>query len=163
MFTTADTYVVHIDPALAGDLRLLVIAAAAERTSRIRFGTGVIQLGLHHPLVALDRMILLDHLTRGRVSFGMGVGGGIPSDLSVFGLTPELAGRRMQESIDVMMELLTSSTPVTELTVRPSVIHRRATTPWIVPARPSSRSSIVEVSFGGEETKQIDRWPSSMR
>ena len=29
MFTTADTYVVHIDPALAGDLRLLVIAAAA--------------------------------------------------------------------------------------------------------------------------------------
>lgn len=91
----------------------VVIAAAAERTDRIRFGTGVIQLGLHHPLVALDRMILLDHLTRGRVSFGMGVGGGIPSDLSVFGLTPEQAGRRMQESIDVMMELLTSPEPVT--------------------------------------------------
>lgn len=90
-----------------------VIAAAAERTRDIHFGTGVIQLGLHHPLVALDRMILLDHLTRGRVSFGMGVGGGIPSDLSVFGLTPELAGRRMQESIDVMMELLTSAAPVT--------------------------------------------------
>jgi len=90
-----------------------VIAAAAERTSRIRFGTGVVQLGLHHPLVVLDRMILLDHLTRGRVSFGMGVGGGIPSDLSVFGLTPELAGRRMQESIDVMMKLLRSSEPVT--------------------------------------------------
>lgn len=90
-----------------------VIAAAAERTSRIRFGTGVVQLGLHHPLVALDRMILLDHLTRGRVSFGMGVGGGIPSDLTVFGLTPEVAGRRMQESIDVMMELLSSPDPVT--------------------------------------------------
>ncbi|HEX6219938.1 MAG TPA: LLM class flavin-dependent oxidoreductase, partial [Acidimicrobiia bacterium] len=90
-----------------------VIAAAAERTTRIRFGTGVVQLGLHHPLVALDRMILLDHLTRGRTSFGMGVGGGIPSDLSVFGLTPEQAGRRMQESVDVMMELLTSSEPVT--------------------------------------------------
>lgn len=90
-----------------------VIAAAAERTRRIRFGTGVLQLGLHHPLVALDRMILLDHLTRGRVSFGMGVGGGIPSDLSIFGLTADQAGRRMQESIDVMMELLTSSEPVT--------------------------------------------------
>jgi limonene 1,2-monooxygenase len=90
-----------------------VIAAAAQRTRRIRFGTGVVQLGLHHPLVVLDRMILLDHLTRGRVSFGMGVGGGIPSDLSVFGLTPEEAGRRMQESIDVMMELLSSSRPVT--------------------------------------------------
>lgn len=90
----------------------LVIAAAAERTQRIRFGTGVVQLGLHHPLVALDRMILLDHLTQGRVSFGVGVGGGIPSDLSVFGLTPDEAGRRMQQSLDVMLALLDGG-PVT--------------------------------------------------
>jgi limonene 1,2-monooxygenase len=89
-----------------------VIAVAAERTERIRLGTGVVQLGLHHPLVALDRMITLDHLTKGRVDFGMGVGGGIPSDLSVFGLTPELAGRRMQESIEAMMALLEADGPV---------------------------------------------------
>lgn len=91
----------------------VVIAAAAERTEHIRFGTGVVQVGLHHPLVALDRMILLDHLTRGRVSFGLGVGGGIPSDLTVFGLTPEVAGRRMQESLEVMLELLAGEGPVT--------------------------------------------------
>ena len=89
------------------------IAAAAERTERIRLGTGVLQLGLHHPLVALDRMIFLDHLTKGRTSFGMGVGGGIPSDLAVFGLGPTSAGRRMQESIDAMTRLLSSSRPVT--------------------------------------------------
>ena len=88
------------------------IAAAAERTKDIRFGTGVVQAGLHHPLVALDRMILLDHLTRGRVSFGLGVGGGIPSDLSVFGLSAEEAGKRMQESLDVMMRLLAGEGPV---------------------------------------------------
>jgi limonene 1,2-monooxygenase len=94
----------------------LVIAAAAERTERIRFGTGVVQAGLHHPLVALDRMILLDHLTRGRVSFGLGIGGGIPSDLEVFGLTYEEAGRRMQESVDVMLRLLDGDEPVSEKT-----------------------------------------------
>lgn len=94
----------------------VLIAAAAQRTSNIRFGTGVLQLGLHNPLVALDRMILLDHLTRGRVSFGMGVGGGIPSDLTVFGLDYERAGERMQQSIDVMMRLLDGSDPVTEKT-----------------------------------------------
>lgn len=88
------------------------IAAAAERTDRIRFGTGVVQAGLHHPLIALDRMILLDHLTRGRVSFGLGIGGGIPSDLTVFGLTTETAVRRMQESIDVMLRLLDTEEPV---------------------------------------------------
>jgi limonene 1,2-monooxygenase len=89
------------------------IAAAAERTKEIHFGTGVVQAGLHHPLVALDRMILLDHLTRGRVSFGLGVGGGIPSDLTVFDLAPEAAASRMQESLDVIMRLLEGDEPVT--------------------------------------------------
>ena len=88
------------------------ITAAAERTKHIRFGTGVLQLGLHHPLVALDRMIFLDHLTKGRSSFGMGVGGGIPSDLSVFGLDPETAGRRMHQSIEAMTRLLSDPGPV---------------------------------------------------
>ncbi len=88
------------------------IAAAAERTKHIRFGTGVIQLGLHNPLVLLDRMILLDHLTRGRVSFGLGVGGGLPSDLKVFGLSREQAGKRLDEGIAVILELLRSGKPV---------------------------------------------------
>lgn len=92
------------------------IATAAERTEQIRFGTGVLQLGIHHPLVALDRMIFLDHLTRGRVSFGVGVGGGIPSDLTVFGLDKETAGDRMAESLDTMLRLLAGEGPVTERT-----------------------------------------------
>lgn len=92
------------------------IAAAAERTRTIRLGTGVVQVGLHHPLIALDRMILLDHLTRGRVMFGVGVGGGLPSDLKVFGLSPEEAGRRLGEGLEVMMRLLQSDQPVTEKT-----------------------------------------------
>ena len=91
----------------------IVIAAAAERTKRLKLGTGVVQLGLHHPLVALDRMILLDHLTRGRAMFGVGVGGGLPSDLAVFGLDPAVAGKRMGESLEVMMRLLTEEDPIT--------------------------------------------------
>jgi len=88
------------------------IAAAAQRTQRMRLGTGVIQLGLHNPLVLLDRMILLDHLTRGRAMFGVGVGGGLPSDLKVFGLDAETAGRRFNESIDAITRLLNDSEPV---------------------------------------------------
>lgn len=91
----------------------LIIASAADHTERIRFGTGVLQLGLHHPLVVLDRMILLDHMTRGRTTFGVGVGGGIPSDLTVFGLDGPTAGRRMRESLDAMRSLLDGSGPVT--------------------------------------------------
>src|SRR5271170_3036430 len=43
------------------------IAAAAERTRHIKLGTGVASVPYHHPLILADRMVLLDHLTRGRV------------------------------------------------------------------------------------------------
>lgn len=88
------------------------IAAAAEHTRHIGLGTGVMQVGLHHPLVALDRMIFLDHVTRGRAMFGVGAGGGVPSDLRVFGLSREEAGRRMDESLDAMFRLLFTEGPV---------------------------------------------------
>src|SRR4051794_36665818 len=49
----------------------IFIATAAERTRHIKLGTGVISLPYHHPLWVADRMVLLDHLTRGRVMFGI--------------------------------------------------------------------------------------------
>ena len=48
------------------------IATAAERTKRIRLGTGVISLPYHHPYMVANRMVLLDHLTKGRVILGDG-------------------------------------------------------------------------------------------
>ena len=48
----------------------IFIAAAAERAKRIRFGTGVISLAYHNPLWVADRLILLDHLTHGRIIGG---------------------------------------------------------------------------------------------
>src|SRR5579871_633163 len=50
----------------------LFIAVAAERTRSIRFGTGVISLPYHNPLMVANRIIQLDHHTRGRVMFGAG-------------------------------------------------------------------------------------------
>src|SRR5262249_39975573 len=50
------------------------IAAAAERTRHIRLGTGVASLPYHHPLILADRINQLDHMTRGRVMFGVGPG-----------------------------------------------------------------------------------------
>ena len=50
------------------------IAAAAERTKHVRFGSGVNSLPYHQPLMLADRFVLLDHLTRGRVMLGCGPG-----------------------------------------------------------------------------------------
>ena len=52
----------------------IFIAHAAAQTRHIKLGAGVISLPYHNPLWVADRMILLDHLTRGRAMMGVGPG-----------------------------------------------------------------------------------------
>jgi limonene 1,2-monooxygenase len=87
------------------------IAAAAQRTRHIRLGTGVSSLPYHHPLMLADRMVLLDHLTRGRVMFGVGPGA-LPSDAHMMGIDPATQRERMEESLGAIMALLTANEPV---------------------------------------------------
>src|SRR6201999_1897223 len=63
------------------------IAAAAERTQHIRLGTGVSSLPYHHPFMLADRINQLDHMTRGRVMFGVGPGA-LVSDAMMMGIPP---------------------------------------------------------------------------
>ena len=57
----------------------VAIAVLSQRTKNIKLGTGVSSLPYHQPLILADRMVLLDHITRGRVMFGVGPGA-LPSD-----------------------------------------------------------------------------------
>ena len=81
------------------------IAAAAERTSRIRLGTGVKSLPLHHPFILASTMVQLDHMTRGRTMFGVGPGA-LPTDAAMFGIDTRDTRRMMGESLDIIMRLL---------------------------------------------------------
>lgn len=85
------------------------IAAAAQRTSRIKLGTGVNSLPYHHPLILADRIVMLDHLTRGRMMFGAGPGQ-LTSDAAMLGIPPERQRPRMEESFDVIMRLFRGET-----------------------------------------------------
>ena len=89
----------------------IFIMAAAERTRNIKLGTGVISLPYHNPLWVAERMVLLDHLTRGRVMFGMGPGA-LPTDAAMLGLEPSQMRPLLEEYIAVVMQLLTSDEPV---------------------------------------------------
>ncbi|MFV8052593.1 LLM class flavin-dependent oxidoreductase [Mycobacterium sp. 48b] len=83
----------------------MFIAAAAERTERIRFGTGVISLPYHHPLITADRITQLDLQTRGRLIVGTGPGK-IPLDAHMMGINP-VDQRRMQgEALEAVLRLL---------------------------------------------------------
>ena len=82
----------------------LFIAAAAERTKRIMLGSGVISLPYHNPLMVANRVIQLDHQTKGR--FMLGVGPGLlPSDAFAMGIHPSTQRDRMVEAIEVILRL----------------------------------------------------------
>jgi len=82
----------------------LFIAAAAERTKNIKLGTGVVSLPYHNPLTVANRILQLDHQTRGRVMFGVGPGL-LPSDAFQMGIDPATQRDRMVEAIEVILRL----------------------------------------------------------
>lgn len=83
----------------------LFIAAAAERTRRIRFGTGVVSLPYHNPLMVADRITQLHHQTEGRLMFGVGPGQ-LPSDAHMLGIDVGRQREMMNESLEVLLPLL---------------------------------------------------------
>jgi limonene 1,2-monooxygenase len=92
----------------------LFMAAAAERTRRIRLGTGVISLPYHNPLMAANRIVQLDHMTMGRCMFGFGPGL-LASDAIMLGIDPSTQRDRMVQGIDLILRLMDGQT-VTEQT-----------------------------------------------
>lgn len=106
----------------------IFIMAAAERTKRIRLGTGVVSMPYHNPLWVAERMVLLDHLTRGRVMFGMGPGA-LPTDAAMLGLEPTQMRPIFEEYIDIVVKLLTTDEPVNyksdRLTLQDARLHLR--------------------------------------
>jgi limonene 1,2-monooxygenase len=90
---------------------MLFIAAAAQRTKKIKLGTGVTSLPYHHPLMVADRLVQLDHMTRGRAMLGVGPGV-LASDAYMMGIDPTTQRRRMNEALDAIMALLRREGPV---------------------------------------------------
>ena len=83
----------------------IFMAAAAERTKYIKLGTGVTSLSYHNPLWVAERMIMLDHLTRGRTMLGVGPGS-LPSDSAMIGLNPTDTRELLEQNLDIVVRLL---------------------------------------------------------
>ncbi len=133
----------------------LFIAAAAERTKHIKLGTGVLSLPYHHPLMVANRMVLLDHITRGRAMLGVGPGA-LSTDATMLGIDPVLQRRRMDESMGIILRLLTETEPITYesewFTLKDAAIHLRPYTqpyfPIAVAAAQSPSGMVLAGKYG---------------
>ncbi len=88
------------------------LAAAGERTQNIRLGTGVVSIPYHNPFHTADRIVLLDHLTRGRAMLGVGPGA-LPGDAWMQNIEPPTQRARMEEGLGIIIRLLTEDEPIT--------------------------------------------------
>jgi limonene 1,2-monooxygenase len=90
----------------------IFIAFAAARTRSIKLGTGVVSVSYHNPLWVAERIVQLDHMTRGRVMLGVGPGS-LPTDGIMVGLSQSQTRGLLEDGLDVIMKLLRSDEPVT--------------------------------------------------
>ncbi len=81
----------------------MLIASLGPQTSRIRLGTAVVLLVMHHPLLVAEETAMLDNLTNGRLN--VGVGRGMPTQpLQLFGTDPATAQHKLEEQVQILRE-----------------------------------------------------------
>jgi alkanesulfonate monooxygenase SsuD/methylene tetrahydromethanopterin reductase-like flavin-dependent oxidoreductase (luciferase family) len=90
---------------------LMFMAALINQTKRIKFGTGVINLPCHHPAVVAAELAQFDHMSQGRLLFGIGPGS-LATDFALFKVTEGKEREdRMLESVDMIQKIWTQDPP----------------------------------------------------
>ena len=91
---------------------LMFLATLIQETSTIRFGTGVINLPYHDPVIVAAEVAQFDQLSGGRMMFGIGPGG-LMSDAELFGHQEMPERYRMAlESLDLILKLWREDAPL---------------------------------------------------
>jgi luciferase family oxidoreductase group 1 len=153
----------------------------AAKTTRLRVGTAVIVVPLHHPLIVAEEIATLDVLASGR--FDVGLGRGYQRyEFERLGLDLDTARQRWEESVDVIVKAL-SGEPFThdgelfqipETTIFPQPVQKPHPPIWVTAQSPESVDATVRRGFNlltggfgvplermGEFRQQFDRATSA--
>jgi alkanesulfonate monooxygenase SsuD/methylene tetrahydromethanopterin reductase-like flavin-dependent oxidoreductase (luciferase family) len=99
----------HMTPLGMASSPSVFLAAAAQRTTRIRLGPLVYALPLYHPLRLIEEICMLDQLSGGRLEFGVGKGIS-PIENRYYGLDPAKAEAMFAEAYALLMRGLGART-----------------------------------------------------
>jgi alkanesulfonate monooxygenase SsuD/methylene tetrahydromethanopterin reductase-like flavin-dependent oxidoreductase (luciferase family) len=83
------------------------LAAVAQHTKRLRFGPLLYVTPMYHPLRVAEEVVMLDHMSRGRLELGLGRGAS-PVEIAAFDVDPAKAPEINREATEVILKALTS-------------------------------------------------------
>ena len=137
---------------LARPVQLATFIAA--KTTRLRVGTAVIVVPLHHPLIVAEEIATLDLLAGGRVDIGLGRGYQ-HYEFERLGLELDTARMRWEESIDVILKALQGEPfsyngelfHIPETTIFPRPVQKPHPPIWVTAQSPESVEATVRRGF----------------
>ena len=124
---------------------LIVCTAVAASTTKLRVGTSVILLPLHHPVKLAEDVVTLDVVSKGRVTLGVGLGYQ-PADFRAFGVSMEDRVELFEEKVEILRRCWSGQEfsfegkhhNIQNLTVRPDTVQTPHPPIWIGAGAPVS-------------------------
>src|SRR6476661_2659930 len=121
----------------------------AAKTTKLRVGTAVIVVPLHHPLLIAEEVAMLDILSGGRLDIGLGRG------YERFGLKLDTSGERWNESIDILLRAFSGEPfsydgkvfQIPETTIYPKNTQKPHPPIWITAQSPYAIEASVKRGF----------------
>jgi alkanesulfonate monooxygenase SsuD/methylene tetrahydromethanopterin reductase-like flavin-dependent oxidoreductase (luciferase family) len=99
----------HFTPLGMAPSPSVFLSAIGQRTTRLRFGTFVYALPVHHPLRVLEEICMLDHMSGGRLEIGFGRGS-VPFEISYYGQNAEERQQIYAERLELILKAFTVKT-----------------------------------------------------
>ena len=99
----------HFTPLGLAPSPSVFLSAVGQRTKKLRFGTFVYVLPLHHPLRVVEEICMLDHLSGGRLEMGFGRGS-VPYEVSYYGQDAEDRQQIYAERLELILKAFTAET-----------------------------------------------------
>ena len=93
----------HFTPLGLAPSPSVFLSAIAQRTKRLRFGTFVYALPVHHPLRMIEEICMLDHLSGGRLEIGFGRGS-VPYEISYYGQDADQRQQIYAERLELILQ-----------------------------------------------------------
>jgi probable F420-dependent oxidoreductase len=144
---------------------LIVATAVAAQTRRLRVGTSVILLPLHHPVRVAEDAITLDLVSKGRVVLGVGIGYQ-PADFRAFAVPLEHRVALFEEGVEIIRKCWSGEPfsfhgkhyTLDDVQIRPRPFQRPGPPLWIGASVPAAvrRAGLVADAFVGTPSTSME-------